>query len=70
MFEEYQERIYREVKSVLPNQDSDVSLDDLKSMPFLDRFIKETLRLFPAVPVLTRRVTKDILVGIPSYTVV
>lgn len=60
MYPEYQERLFEEIKSVLLTRETPVTKDDLKMMPYLDMFVKETLRLFPAVPFLTRRVTSDI----------
>lgn len=64
MYPEYQERLFDEIKSVLLTRETPVTKDDLKMMPYLDMFVKETLRLFPAVPFLTRRVTNDIELGI------
>lgn len=63
MFPEYQQRLFEEITSVLPNASAEITKEDLKQMPYLDMFIKETLRLFPAVPFLTRRVTKDTEIG-------
>ncbi|KAL6423977.1 hypothetical protein ACFW04_009718 [Cataglyphis niger] len=40
-----------------------VKYEDLQHMNYLDRVIKETLRLFPVVPVIARRLTEDIKIG-------
>lgn len=63
MHPEYQEQIYEEVKQIFPSNDSDVLANDIHKMIFTDRFIKETLRLFPVVPVVSRYAENDIEVG-------
>lgn len=49
-----------------------VKYEDLQYMNYLDRAIKETLRLFPVVPVIARQLTEDIRMGllINKYTCV
>uniref|UniRef100_A0A1B0GJT7 Cytochrome n=1 Tax=Lutzomyia longipalpis TaxID=7200 RepID=A0A1B0GJT7_LUTLO len=58
MFPEYQERIFEEIKTTLPNLQDYVEYEDLNKCEFLDRFIKETLRLFPSLPLIVRSVEK------------
>lgn len=41
-----------------------VKYEDLQHMDYLDRVIKETLRLFPIVPVIARQLTEDIKMGL------
>lgn len=40
-----------------------INYDDLKCMHYLDRVIKETMRIFPPVPIIGRQVTKDLEIG-------
>lgn len=54
-----QEKVFEEIRSVLPDQNIDVNAEDLKNMPYVDAFVKESLRFFPVVPVLTRILKKD-----------
>lgn len=47
-----------------------VKYEDLQHMDYLDRIIKETLRLFPVVPVIARRLTEDLRMGLFIYAYV
>uniref|UniRef100_A0A1L8E4G7 Putative cytochrome n=1 Tax=Nyssomyia neivai TaxID=330878 RepID=A0A1L8E4G7_9DIPT len=73
MYPEYQEKVFEEVKNVYPNKEFDVSYDDLNKLEFTERVIKETMRLFPAVPIMARNATQafDLNgVSIPAGTAV
>jgi len=41
-----------------------VKYEDLQHMHYLDCVIKETLRLFPAVPLIGRNLTEDLKIGL------
>lgn len=55
--------MFEEIRTVLPNQESDVTLDDLKNMPYVDALIKESLRFLPVAPLLTRVVREEMQLG-------
>ncbi|XP_046828153.1 cytochrome P450 4C1-like [Vespa crabro] len=64
-FPEIQDNVYEEVNRIYCSDDSKyvpMTYNDIKSMKLLERVIKETLRLFPAVPVIARKVMQDIKV--------
>lgn len=64
MHPDYQERVYEECMSVHLTEDEHITGESLARLEFLDRCIKESLRLIPAVPFLTRQLTGDVeLVG-------
>ncbi|XP_076154756.1 cytochrome P450 4F3-like [Alosa pseudoharengus] len=57
---EYQERCREEINTLLKDRDEDDILwDDLTNMPFTTMCIKESLRLHPPVPALSRKYSVD-----------
>ncbi|XP_034940513.1 cytochrome P450 4C1-like [Chelonus insularis] len=65
-FPEIQEKCYEELREILGdriNDESPIINEDLSRMEYLERVIKETLRIFPLVPVLVRHVTEDLDIG-------
>ncbi|XP_053690209.1 cytochrome P450 4C1-like [Sabethes cyaneus] len=62
-----QERIYEEISAVRANKTSEAtkwfSPQDYTEMKFMDRAIKECLRLWPPVPFISRAVTEDIVLS-------
>jgi len=72
---EYQTLAQQEVDSLMQGrQDTTVTWDDLKKLPYLTRCIKESMRLHPPVPIIGREITEDLEVMpgkvIPSGTFV
>ncbi|KAF5283095.1 hypothetical protein FQA39_LY17436 [Lamprigera yunnana] len=59
MFPDIQRKVYEEVMDVL-GPDRFVEQSDLNKFEFLERVLKETMRLFPVGPLLVRAITKDI----------
>lgn len=59
MYPEMQDKCYEEIRSVLPNKEDDLCYDDLSKLDYVERCLKETMRLFPTVPVVARKVDMD-----------
>lgn len=64
---QFQEESVKELRDIFVNSDRDATYQDLQRMKFLERIIKESLRLYSPVPMIARELTHD--VNLPSgYT--
>ncbi|XP_017778217.1 PREDICTED: cytochrome P450 4C1-like [Nicrophorus vespilloides] len=59
MFPEYQQLVYEEILEVV-GLDRDIECTDIAKFKYLEKFIKETMRLFPIGPNIVRKVTEDL----------
>ncbi|XP_063914469.1 cytochrome P450 4C1-like [Zophobas morio] len=57
---EIQDKLYDEIISVLGSTTKNPTLEDLNRLEFTERVLKETMRLVPALPVISRRINNDI----------
>ncbi|XP_015422224.1 PREDICTED: cytochrome P450 4V2, partial [Myotis davidii] len=67
-YPEVQKKLGNELDEVFGNSDCPATLEDLKKLKYLDCVIKETLRIFPSVPLIARDLNEDCDVG--GYKVV
>lgn len=54
-----QDKVYEEIIYCIGNTKEDIDKTCLKKLVYMDQVIKETMRLFPAIPAYTRRLTSD-----------
>lgn len=53
----FKEKVYEEVSSIIGEEE--LRQEDINKMKYLDRVVKESLRIFPSVPAIGRTVTHD-----------
>nr|CAD7198090.1 unnamed protein product [Timema douglasi] len=64
--QDVQDMVLKEIESVVDCKDRALVYRDLQEMKYLEKVIKETLRLFPSVAVFGRKLNQD--VQIDNYT--
>lgn len=60
MHPDYQDRCYQEIKRILPDPSVDLTSEHLLDLEYTEQCIKETLRLYPTVPMIGRCTEKSI----------
>lgn len=55
-----QQQVYEELESIFNGSDRPAVLEDLHAMKYLERVIKEAMRLYPPVPSFSRILSEDI----------
>ncbi|GMR49440.1 hypothetical protein PMAYCL1PPCAC_19635 [Pristionchus mayeri] len=56
----FQQQCYEEIKAIFGDEDRDCTHEDMKAMEFTERFIKESMRIFPPIPAVERELQKDL----------
>ncbi|KPJ11286.1 Cytochrome P450 4d2 [Papilio machaon] len=60
MYPKVQDKLYQELLDVFGNFDRPIVKEDLAKLEYLNRVVKESLRLFPPTPFIIRKVLEDI----------
>jgi len=60
---EHQEKVHEELETVFQNSEMTADKNELSQLKYLDRVIKEALRLCPTVPLISRSLGEDIKLG-------
>ncbi|CAG9785187.1 unnamed protein product [Diatraea saccharalis] len=59
-YPDVQQRVYEEIYDIFGTSDRDLVKEDLLQLKFLERVVKETLRLFPPVPFIIRKIEENV----------
>lgn len=59
-YPDVQQKVFDEIDSIFNGTDRPATLADLNEMKYLERVIKESMRIFPPVPVLGRILSEDV----------
>lgn len=62
-YAEHQEIVYRELEEIFGNIDRIPNMDDLNQMVYLEQCIKESMRMYPSIPMIARKLGEDVIVG-------
>lgn len=54
IFQDVQQKVYDEINEVFPSDDIDITVENLGKLQYMERVIKETLRIAPVGPVIFR----------------
>ncbi|KPJ11283.1 Cytochrome P450 4c3 [Papilio machaon] len=60
MYPKVQDKVYEELQEVFGDSDRPLVKEDLLKLKYLERVLKESLRLFPPVPFIIRKVLEDV----------
>ncbi|KAM3961935.1 cytochrome P450 4C1-like [Aphomia sociella] len=59
-YPDIQEKVFQEIMYIRKNGDNTIDAEDLPRLVYLDAVIKETLRLYPPVPSISRKIMKHV----------
>lgn len=59
MFKDIQKKVVDEINTVVPNKNDDIDFEAINKFIYLEKVIKETMRLFPITAVVLRTTIED-----------
>ena len=64
-----QEKVFQEQQAIFGNSNRDAMFGDTVEMKYLERVILETLRMYPPVPIIARKVNEDVKLASKNLTI-
>nr|UZE89940.1 cytochrome P450 CYP4G280 [Chrysoperla zastrowi sillemi] len=68
IYKDVQDKVYQELYDIFGNSDRPVTYLDTLEMKYLERVIMETLRLYPPVPIIARKMNQEVKLASGDYT--
>lgn len=72
--QEHQQKCWEEIEEIFQGDQERVpTMNDLRQMKYLEQCIKESLRMYPSVPILARSISEDIQMGdhvVPNHSLI
>lgn len=62
-----QERVYKEIFDIFGDSDREATFADTMEMKYLERVIMESLRMYPPVPLIARKLKQDVQLASENY---
>jgi cytochrome P450 len=59
----FQDKVCEELDHIFQGSGHPPTMKELNMMKYLERVIKESLRLYPSVPFIARKITQDVQIG-------
>lgn len=66
--QDIQTKVYAELKAIFGDSDREATFADTLEMKYLERVIMESLRMYPPVPVIARKIKEDVRLVSENYT--
>lgn len=67
--QDIQNQVYKEIKQIFGDSNRNATFNDTLEMKYLERVIFETLRMYPPVPVIARKLTEEVRLASHNYVV-
>ncbi|XP_013185532.2 cytochrome P450 4g15 [Amyelois transitella] len=67
--QDIQDKVYDELYEIFGNSDRPVTFADTLQMKYLERVILESLRLYPPVPAIARKLNRDVTIVTNNYVI-
>lgn len=65
--QDIQNKAYQELVDIFGDSDRDATFQDTLEMKYLERVIMESLRMYPPVPVIARKLNQDVKISTNLY---